>query len=80
VRRLGQDYAWSDSGTFESLQDATDFLAVLEKRQRQKIACPERIAYFSGWIEPDEIAEAASKLNNSGDGDYLTSLRARRLY
>jgi len=74
VRRLGRGYAWFDSGTFESLQDAADFVRVLEKRQGQKIACPEEIAYLNGWIGKDQLVAAASGCKKSGYGDYLERL------
>lgn len=74
VQRLGRGYAWFDSGTFESLQEAADFVRILEKRQGQKIACPEEIAYRQGWIDAQRIQATGEALRKSGYGAYILGL------
>ncbi len=74
VERLGRGYAWFDAGTHTSLLEAAEFVRVLEKRQGQKIACPEEIAYQSGGISRAELIDAASRLGKSEYGRYLSRL------
>jgi glucose-1-phosphate thymidylyltransferase len=77
VERLGRGYAWLDTGTHESLQQAASFIEAIETRQGLKVACPEEIAYLQGWIDSAQIRRLAQPLRKSGYGDYLLSLVSR---
>jgi len=74
VEQLGRGFAWFDTGTFDSLAEATEFVRVLERRQGQKIACPEEIAYFQGFIDREHLRMLAEPLAKSGYGEYLKRL------
>jgi glucose-1-phosphate thymidylyltransferase len=71
VARFGRGFAWLDTGTFDSMVEASEFVRVLEKRQDTKIACLEEIAYSSGWITADAVRLLAEPLLKSGYGEYL---------
>jgi glucose-1-phosphate thymidylyltransferase len=71
---LGRGHAWLDTGTHESLLDASHFIATLERRQGLKICCPEEIAWRMGYISAGELERLATPLKNSGYGNYLLSL------
>ena len=71
VEVLGRGFAWLDTGTHESLLNATLFIRTIEERQDLKIACLEEIAYLSGWIDRDQLRRLAEPLRKSGYGDYL---------
>ena len=71
---LGRGMAWLDTGTFDSLLEASQFIATIERRQGQKIACPEEIAFRMGYISASELEEQAEGLRKSGYGAYLLSL------
>ena len=77
VERLGRGYAWLDTGTHESLQQAASFIETIESRQGLKVACPEEIAFMQGWIDADQVKRLAQPLRKSGYGDYLLSLLTR---
>ncbi len=77
LERLGRGYAWLDTGTHESLQQASSFIETIENRQGLKIACPEEIAYLQGWIDRERVLELAGPLRNSGYGEYLVHLLER---
>ena len=68
---LGRGYAWLDTGTFDSLLEAGEFVKVLEKRQGQKVACLEEIAYHQGLINREQLLARAKALGKSGYGQYL---------
>ena len=68
---LGRGFAWLDTGTFDSLLEAGEFVKVLEKRQGQKVACLEEIAYQRGFIDRDQLLARAKALGKSGYGQYL---------
>lgn len=71
VATLGRGYAWLDTGTFESLLEAAEFVRILEHRQGQKICCPEEIAWRMGFIDKAQLIEQANRQAKSGYGDYL---------
>lgn len=77
LERLGRGYAWLDTGTHESLQQASSFIETIENRQGLKIACPEEIAFLQGWIDRKRVLELAGPLKNSGYGEYLIQLLER---
>jgi glucose-1-phosphate thymidylyltransferase len=71
---LGRGFAWLDSGTHESLAEASTFVEVIEKRQGLKIACLEEIAYKKGWINKDDLIRLAAPRKKNGYGHYLLNL------
>jgi glucose-1-phosphate thymidylyltransferase len=71
---LGRGMAWLDTGTYESLQEAANFIETIEKRQGLKVCCPEEIAHHMGWIGDEQLARLAEPMKNSGYGAYLMSL------
>ena len=74
VEVLGRGFAWLDTGTHDSLLDASQFVATIEKRQGLKIACPEEIAWRNGWIGDEDLLRLAKPLGSSGYGRYLRAL------
>ncbi len=77
VTVLPRGTAWLDTGTFDSLLDAGNFVRTVEQRQGLKIAAPEEIAWRQGWISDDELGQRAAALTKSGYGDYLLNLLKR---
>ncbi|HLF31539.1 MAG TPA: glucose-1-phosphate thymidylyltransferase RfbA [Xanthomonadales bacterium] len=77
LERLGRGYAWLDTGTHESLQQAASFIETIETRQGLKVACPEEIAFIKGWIDAAQIMRLAEPLRKSGYGEYLLQLLRR---
>lgn len=71
VELLGQGFTWLDTGTHESLADATNFVRTLETHQHRKIACLEEIAYLNGWISRDDVMRISEKLSKNQYGQYL---------
>jgi len=74
VEIMGRGYAWLDTGTHDSLLDASQFIATLERRQGLKVACPEEIAYRSGWIDAGQLEALAAPMLKNGYGQYLRQL------
>lgn len=74
VEMLGRGFAWLDTGTHESLLEASHFVHTIEQRQGLKVACLEEIAYNSGWISADQLAAQAVALKKTGYGQYLAKL------
>jgi len=74
VIRLGRGYAWLDTGTHESLADATNFVRLVEQRQNIKIGCPEEIAYVNGYINAEHVLRLASALGKTAYAHYLRRL------
>jgi glucose-1-phosphate thymidylyltransferase len=74
VERLGRGYAWLDTGTPDSLSEATEFVRALEKRQGNRIACPEEIAFRMGFIDRDELVALGRRLGQSDYGRYLMAV------
>ncbi|MHB0997199.1 MAG: glucose-1-phosphate thymidylyltransferase RfbA [Elusimicrobiales bacterium] len=74
VELLGRGYAWLDTGTFDSLLEAGEFIATVERRQGLKIACIEEIAYGQGWINKEALLKIADGLNKNSYGAYLRKL------
>jgi glucose-1-phosphate thymidylyltransferase len=74
VGQLGRGFAWLDTGTHDSLLEASEFIRAIEHRQGQKVACLEEIAYLNGWISAANIANIAQSLRNTSYGQYLTDL------
>lgn len=68
---LGRGFAWLDTGTMDSLVEATEFVQITEKRQGVKISAPEEIAYRKGWITKEELIESANKYGKSPYGEHL---------
>ena len=80
VEIMGRGYAWLDTGTHDSLLDAGQFIATLERRQGLKIACPEEIAWRSGWIDAAQLQGLAQPLAKNGYGQYLLRLLQEKVY
>ena len=76
---LGRGMAWLDTGTFESLHDASSLVATIEKRQGLKIGCPEEIAFRKGWIDESQLRRLAKRFERNSYGEYLTALAEGRL-
>ena len=74
VRTLQRGFAWLDTGTHDSLSEASTFIEVIEKRQGLKIACLEEIAYKQGWIDKNRLKELAEPMKKNGYGQYLLDL------
>lgn len=79
VEIMGRGYAWLDTGTHDSLLEAGQFIATIEKRQGLKVACPEEIAYRAGWIGADQLEKLAQPLLKNGYGQYLVSVLQDKL-
>lgn len=74
VQTLQRGFAWLDTGTHDSLSEASTFIEVIEKRQGQKVACLEEIAYKRGWISREQVHELAKPMAKNGYGQYLLNL------
>jgi glucose-1-phosphate thymidylyltransferase len=78
VQFLGRGFAWLDTGTHESLLEASQFVQTIQRRQGMRIACPEEIALDNGWLKPDAVAAAAVAMEKSEYGRYLAELVSAR--
>ncbi len=80
VEIMGRGYAWLDTGTHDSLLEAGQFIATLERRQGLKVACPEEIAYRSGWISADQLDQLAQPMLKNGYGQYLLQVLREKAF
>jgi glucose-1-phosphate thymidylyltransferase len=80
VEIMGRGYAWLDTGTHDSLLEAGQFIATLEKRQGLKVACPEELAFRNGWISAAQLEALARPLAKNGYGQYLLKLLGEKVY
>ncbi|HZA51731.1 MAG TPA: glucose-1-phosphate thymidylyltransferase RfbA [Myxococcaceae bacterium] len=78
VELMGRGYAWLDTGTHESLSNASNFIEIIERRQGLKVACPEEIAFRMGYIDAKRVAEIASTMRKNEYGQYLLALIENR--
>jgi|GEM_PF-256190 len=78
VQTLQRGFAWLDTGTHDSLSEASTFIEVIEKRQGQKVACPEEIALEKGWITPEQVRQLAQPMIKNGYGQYLIRIAENR--
>lgn len=74
LEKLGRGYAWLDTGTHESLNQAANFIETIEARQGLRVCCPEEVAYNRGWIDADQLRALAAPLARNGYGQYLLAL------
>jgi glucose-1-phosphate thymidylyltransferase len=77
VEIMGRGYAWLDTGTHDSLLEASSFIATLQRRQGLQVSCPEEIAYFNSWISKEELLKLATPLSKTNYGRYLLDLVSR---
>ena len=74
LEKMGRGYAWLDTGTHESLVEASTYIETIEKRQGLRVCCPEEIAWYNGWIDADQLRALAQPLAKNGYGQYLLGL------
>ena len=74
LEKMGRGFAWLDTGTHESLVEASTYIETIEKRQGLRVCCPEEIAYFNGWIDAGQLRDLAQPLSKNGYGQYLLTL------
>lgn len=80
VEIMGRGYAWFDTGTHDSLLEAGQFIATIERRQGLKIACPEEISFRQGWINAEQLQHLAAPLMKNGYGQYLNGLLTQQVF
>jgi glucose-1-phosphate thymidylyltransferase len=80
VEIMGRGYAWLDTGTHDSLLEASQFIATLENRQGLKVSCPEEISYRCGWINASQLEKLAAPLSKNGYGQYLKKVLQENFY
>ena len=80
VQTMGRGYAWLDTGTHESMLEASQFIHTIENRQGLKVACPEEISWRNGWIDDTQLERMAAQLAKSGYGQYLLGLLKDRVF
>lgn len=80
VEIMGRGYAWLDTGTHDSLLEASHYIATIEKRQGLRVACPEEIAYRMNWIDAAQLEDLARPLLKSGYGRYLQNILNEKIY
>ncbi|MGA8891035.1 MAG: glucose-1-phosphate thymidylyltransferase RfbA [Anaeromyxobacteraceae bacterium] len=80
VEIMGRGYAWLDTGTHDSLLEAGQFIATIEKRQGLKVACPEEVAWRQGWITDAQLGDRAKALGKSTYGEYLRNLLEQKVF
>ena len=80
VQTMGRGYAWLDTGTHESMLEASQFIQTIERRQGLKVAAPEEIAWRSGWIDDAQLERLAKALGKSGYGQYLLQMMTERTF
>lgn len=74
LEQLGRGYAWLDTGTYESLMEAGNYVETIEKRQGLKVCCPEEVAFINGWIDREQLQRLAAPLIKNSYGQYLNDL------
>jgi glucose-1-phosphate thymidylyltransferase len=79
VEIMGRGYAWLDTGTHDSLLEASQFIATLENRQGLKVSCPEEISYRQGWINANQLEKLAAPMANNGYGQYLKKVLQEKI-
>ena len=77
LEQLGRGFAWLDTGTHQSLHEASNFIETIQARQGLQVSCPEEIAYGNGWIDAAQLEQLAAPLAKNGYGQYLLSLLNR---
>ena len=80
VEIMGRGYAWLDTGTHDSLLEAGQFIATLERRQGLKVACPEEIAFRAGWITRKQLEALAQPMLKNSYGQYLRQVAANQVF
>ena len=80
VKTMGRGYAWLDTGTHESMLEASQFISTIESRQGLKVACPEEISWRNGWIDDAQLEQQAQRLGKSGYGQYLQGLLRDKVF
>ncbi|WP_242392034.1 glucose-1-phosphate thymidylyltransferase RfbA [Anaeromyxobacter oryzisoli] len=80
VEIMGRGYAWLDTGTHDSLLEAGQFIATIEKRQGLKVACPEEVAWRQGWIDDRQLEQCGAALGKSSYGEYVRGLLGNKVY